>query len=308
MSDERLSPERAADGAEALELYASAVVAMRQHQRRFALPQPPLDEIEHLAECIARGAPNPSLSVALVLAHAARDDAARAVGSAFIAVRVARRAADHDRDLVGVALAALLVDAGRARLAAASDLDLDVFSQLPDSLDVLAPAATAALAVSGPRSALRETAAVTAFETAWLERPRLGPLYAGELRPRLLTRVLLATRALLTKVSADKSPLAALHELREDAFALRLLADAVGHVPVGTVVELSTGEWGVVGPEPAQDPRRPTVWALVDARGRAAEGPLRLAPGASVTRAIEPTEARLNAAFPLVAGGVAEPK
>lgn len=310
MTDEvaALTPEREPDGALALELYASAVVATRWVYRRLAAHEPPLAELEHVADCIANAAPNPALTIALALAPSDRGDAARAVQSAFLAVRIARRAVDADSDLPRVALAALLVDAGRTRLAAASAIDLDVFSELPDSLDALAPAATAALGIGAAGSASREAAALTAFEVAWLERPRLGPAYQGKLPPRLLARVLVACRALLAKVApaSRADALSPFHAMRElcskpgaDALALRLLADTVGHIPAGTVVELESGAWGVVGPEPSRDPRRPVVWGLVDARGRFQDPPPRL-DQAAVSRAIAPKEGRFNPAFALV--------
>lgn len=311
MSEERDSvlPDGAADGALALELYASAVVATRRCYAALARANPPLAELEHVAACIARSASNPALTITLALAAAARDDAARAVQSACLAVRVARAASTREQDLTGIALAALLVDSGRVRLANASSIDLDVFSELPDSLNHLAPAATAALGVGGERSPLRETAALTAFEVAWLERPRLGALYQGERSPRLSSRVLLACRALLMRTApmtrdAELSPFDALLELASkpgaDTVALRLLADAIGYVPVGTVVELASGAWGVAGPRPAAEPGRPVLFALVDAQGAIPDPPSELEEH-EIVRVITPKEAHFNPAFPLVA-------
>lgn len=302
-------PDGVADGALALELYAAAVVATRRCYAALAQANPPMAELEHVAACVARSASNPALAITVALAAAARDDAALAVQSACLAVRVARRASTREQDLTGMALAALLVDSGRVRLATASAIDLDVFSELPDSLNHLAPAATAALAVGGERSPLREAAALTAFEVAWLERPRLGALYQGEHEPRLSSRVLLACRALLMRTAprthdAELSPFDALRELASkpgaDTVAVRLLADAIGYVPVGTVVELASGAWGVAGPQPAAEPGRPVLFGLVDARGAIPGRPSELGER-EIVRVITPKRAHFNPAFPLVA-------
>jgi len=307
-----IAPDVSPDGAAALELYARAVVATRHAYRRLALEDPPVSELEKVAEQVTKSAKNPALSVVLALAPAARDDAARAVQAAFVVSRVARGAADHERALVTLALAALLVDAGRARLASASHIDLEVFDKLPDALDLLSPAATATLGVTGARSPLREAASITAFEAAWLERPRLGPLYGGALGPRLAARLVCAARALLSCIApksgdAELSPFEALHNLATrpgaDVSALALLSNTLGPIPVGTVVELPTGAWAVVGPEAAPDPRRPVLWELVDPRGRASEPGRELAlPEAGIVRPIAARKAHFNPAFPLVAG------
>jgi hypothetical protein len=62
-----------------------------------------------------------------------------------------------------------------------------VFRELPDSLDALVPASSAALGIASATSRAMEGSAATAFEVAWLERPRLGLLYAGQLPPRIFS-------------------------------------------------------------------------------------------------------------------------
>jgi hypothetical protein len=287
------------DATLAFELYASAVVATRHCFARLAEHEPPLAELDHVAGCIARMAHDPALTIAVPLAAAANDDPSRAVQCAFIAARVAQRAGATETATVGAVLAALLVDSGRARLASGTDIDLNVFSELPDSLDVLAPAATVALAITGAKSELRQWAALSAFEVAWLERPRLGELYQGELSPRLLSRIIVACRALLVRVSPKTrdealSPFTALRQLCSepgaDHVALGLLARAIGAIPVGTVVELTSRDQGVVGPEPNQDPKRPALRTL---GGQALEGP-------SIVRVVEPEGDHPSAAFALL--------
>ncbi|MCC6668136.1 MAG: hypothetical protein IT375_30605 [Polyangiaceae bacterium] len=288
------------DAALAIELYASSVVAARHCYGRMGEHVPPLDELDHVGECIVHASDDPTLAIALALAPSESDDASRAVQSAFIAARVAHAAGASADDRTAAVLAALYVDAGRARLASASSLDLSVFSELPDSLDHLAPAATVAAAITGTRPTLRQWAALTAFEVAWLERPRLGPLYRGELAPRLMARVLVACRALLSRVAprthdVGVSPFSALRALctqpEADRVALGLLASAVGHLPVGTVVEVTGGHWAVVGPDVSPDPKRPRLRGL-DGASLDAESP-------SIVRVIEPKSARFSVAFAL---------
>lgn len=287
------------DAALALELYAGAVVATQRCYARLVEHEPPLDELDRVAQCIAHAAHDPGLAIAVPLAAASNDDPSRAVQCAFVAARVAHRAGASESAIVAAALSALLVDAGRARLASGASIDLDVFNELPDSLDALAPAATVALAIAGARSQHRQWAALTAFEVAWLERPRLGVLYQAALPPRLLSRAIVACRALFARIlpkarGEAASPFAAFHQLctqpEPDRVALGLLADAIGTVPVGTVVEVSSGEWAVVAPEPQRDPTCPALRTLA---GEVLDGP-------TIVRVIEPRGAHSSAVFALV--------
>lgn len=315
MSDERpaRAPELPPDGPRVLRDYATLVVEMREHYARMTELAPPLAELSVIAQRIADAAVNPACLCVLAFAHTARDDAARAVQSAMLSARVARKAGARDSDLVSLTLAALLVDAGRQRLAHGAGIDLQVFSQLPDALDALAPAATAALGVGSARSTLLEAATLTAFETAWLERPRLGPLYSGSLAPRLSSRVVLTCRALLGRIAPtqrddDLSPRSALRwllgEAQADWAVLGLLVKAIGLVPAGTLLALSDGQWAIVGTQPEKLPGRPVCHGLVDTRGRAHLRPplLDLAADSSlaISRVIEPKEAKFNAAWALV--------
>lgn len=57
---------------------------------------------------------------------------------------------------------------------------------------------------------------------------------------------------------------------RLDAFLLSLFIDAVGILPIGTLVLLDTGELGVVGRNDPADPQRPQVRVFADRQGRKA--------------------------------------
>jgi hypothetical protein len=250
-----------------------------------------LEPLERIAQSIASTSANAVLPAVVTLAGTGGDDAARAVQSACLAVAAARRHVRDPRSLRRLALAALLVDAGRARLAGHAGVDLQVFRELPEELDALAPACSAALAVASARSPALESAAATAFEVAWLERPRLGPLYGGELDARLSSRLLLVVRRLLARIAprgtdAPVSPLDALSALlsEEDAdvIALGILVDAIGILPVGTVVELESGEWAIVTPSQVAAPlERPVLRLLTNSKGVAHDRPPLLEPDRS---------------------------
>jgi hypothetical protein len=187
-------------------------------------------------------------------------------------------------------------------------LDLSVFHHLPDELDALVPAQGAALALSSARSAALDSAAATAFEVAWLERPALGPLYGGESEPRLSSRLLLVVRRLFERMAprgsdAPESAFDALRSLLKDdgadVEALGILVDAIGILPVGSVVELDAGEWAVVAPSattPSAD--HPILRFLTDREGRPHPRALLRDPrlAVSIARVLGPRETRFNVA------------
>ncbi len=296
------------DGALLAESFAGAVAVTRHLYDQLGSSEPPLQTLIHVASGIARGANNLAYPSVVAFSSVGRDDAARAVQSAFLAVAVARALDDSPAVLAGIALAALLVDAGRARLARESSIDLEVFRELPDSLDLLCPAATAALGVQHSPSALCEAASLMAFEAAWLERPRLGRLHRGKLPPLLSSRILRACRALLERIAPRKNedtatPLDALahlaRDLESDPAAFALLRNVIGSVPVGTVVELESGEWGVVGPEASCQPGQPVLHLVVDSKGQVAEQPELLdldGIPVRIVRAIEARDVHFNVA------------
>jgi hypothetical protein len=306
----------------ALDLYVSALAVTKQHFDALARGElPRLSALERTAQALAASAANAAYALAIPLSASGRDDASRAVQAAMLALSVARRTTRNPRALRRIALAALLVDAGRARIAGREGLDLGMFRLLPDNLDAEVPTESAALGMSEGASQVVEAAAVTAFETAWLERPRLGRLYAGRVEPRMSTRLLFAVRSFLEHCSPRASdepqtPFEALRRLvargGEEAPVLRLLADAVGLVPVGSVVELSSGQWAIVAPPAAAEPERPRVRVLTDLAGRALERPPLLDLGAPpesgkalprVVRVVPAREARFNLTQAFFGGG-----
>jgi hypothetical protein len=253
-----------------------------------------LEPLERIGQSIAGLSANGALPAIVTLAATGRDLAARAVQSACLAVAAARRHVRDPRALRRLALAALLVDAGRVRVS--------------DDLDDQVPVASAGLALSSAGSPALESAALTAFEVAWLERPRLGKLYEGAIEPRLSSRLLLVVRRFLELIAprddaAPASPLDALRTLvaEEDAdlVALGILVDAVGVLPVGTVVQLGSGEWAIVAPSVTRSAvDHPPLRYLTDEKGRAhARCPLVERPKqVRITRTLSGKETRFNLA------------
>jgi len=285
-----------------LELYVSAVALMSEQVIAWRSGETASMSIPlRVAHTLATAADKRAYALATVLASGPRDDASRAVQSAMLCIAAAEPLVRDARTLRHLALAALLVDAGRTRLGALAGLDLDVFQALPDSLDTLAPASSAALGLVGWSAAPTLDWAVSAFEVAWLERPRLGALYDGAREPHFAAQLLHTVRTFLEHVSPrgsaePLSPLEALAALGGDRRARALLATAVGRPPTGTLFELETGQWAVMGPP---DERR-LARVLTDEKGRALEAPmwteLGQSGGANPTRVIAPADARFNVA------------
>jgi hypothetical protein len=304
MSDTEPISRGRSEGEIAFSLYGSAVAVTTWYFEALSGGETPsLAALERAAQSLAAASANAAFAGVLTLASTARDDASRAVQSAMLALAAARRITRDPRALRRLALAALLVDSGRARLAGLESIDLSVFRDLPDALDALAPASSAALGVVSSTSPAMEGSAETAFEVAWLERPRLGPLYGGQLEPRFSSRLLRATRALFDEIAprtttGSVSPFEALRRLvqrsKKDDSVNRLLVEVIGVIPTGTIVELSSGEWAAVAPLPD----RPRVRLLTTPDGSALErAPLvELGPDTRVIRVIEPAEARINVA------------
>lgn len=257
-----------------------------------------LEPLERIAQAIAAVSANGALPAVITLAGTGRDVAARAVQSACLAVSAARHRTRDPRALRRLALGALLVDAGRMRLA----------GNVPqEERDDLVPAVSASLALSSAGSSALESAATIAFEVAWLERPRLGPLYEGAIEPRLSSRLLLVVRELLRRISpSDGDPCSPFDALRAllsvddpDRVALGILVDAVGLLPVGTVVQLGSSEWAVVAPSTTPAPiDHPPLRYLTDEKGRAhAHAPLVERPKqVRMIRALSAQETRFNLA------------
>jgi len=298
-----------------LRAYASALVVLRQFYERMAQGKTVLPHrVKRVAQRMVSLAETDEGAVMAMstLANAHRDEAGRAVQTAMLAIVVARRLTSNRNALSQLGMAALMADVGRVRIAGVST---EKFVQLSDDVDKVVPALTSSLCIStggvNVQNALRT---VTAYEATCLERVALlGPLYKRSLSPLIQSKILYLVRQLIDKVaprdmSRAKSPLDALAELagqpNVDELVYRLLIQAVGVMPTGTVVEFETGEWGVVvGPSTNRNAlARPRVKLITDRAGQVFGKPKEIDLGEPsqgrrfprITGVIEPSKARFN--------------
>ncbi len=241
--------------------YASALVVMRRFfdriaEGRTALPH----QVKRIAQrLVALAATNERALLALVTtAGKHRDDAGRAVLTAIMSILIARRLTTSRVALGQLAMSALMADLGRVR--AAGTTARDQLIQLSDEAEMAVPALTSAISITtggvNIQNALRT---VSAYETTYIEREQmLGPVYKRIMSPLVQSKILQVVRALLDRVaprdtSRPLSPADAMAAITRipsvDNVAYKLLVSAIGLMPTGTVVEFTTGEWGiVVGP------------------------------------------------------------
>jgi hypothetical protein len=246
------------------------------------------------------------------LANAHRDEAGRAVQSAILAVLVARRLTPNRNALSQLAMSALMADIGRVRIAGSSG---ERFVRLGDDVERVIPALTSSLCIStGGVNMQNAVRTVTAFETTTMERQQLmGPLYKRSMSALVQSRVLFVVRQLLERIaprdnSRPMSPLDALADIagkpNVDDIAYKLLIQAVGLMPTGTVVEFETGEWGIVVGQSTNRGAiaRPRVKLVTDRAGQVFSKPKEIDLGAPsqgrrfprITGVIEPSKARFN--------------
>ncbi len=285
----RKDPRAAASERRSLGYYASALVVMRRFFDEIASGKTVLPyRVKRVAQGLVGLAETEGAGLLglTALANAHRDDAGRALQSAILTIAVAREMTSDSSMVARMAMAALLADVGRVRLAGTEGRNRLV--RLPEAVERTVPAMASAISIGvngvNEQSALH---AVTLFEATWIEREaELGPLYGGVSRPPLLqSKVVHLARATLDLLAPrDNRPALTILDAMQalttnpsvDRALLRLLLRAVGLNPVGSVVELETGEWAVVaGPSrnsaAADSPR---VRVVVDSSGSVVEPPV----------------------------------
>lgn len=301
----------------ALRVYASSLVVMRQFYERIAQGKTVLPHrVKRIAQRMVSTAEQDegTLLAMTTLANAHRDEAGRAVQAAMLSIVIARKLT-HDRGaLAQVAMAALIADLGRVRITGSAGERLN---QLSDEVEKVVPALTSSLSIStGGVNVQNAIRTVTAFETTFMERQHLlGPLYRRALSPMIQSKILYIVRQLLEKLAPrdtarPMSPLDALAALAGqpniDETVYKLLIQAIGVMPTGTVVEFESGEWGIVV-GPSANPAalaRPRVRLVTDRSGQVYDNPREIDLGSSattdpkrsprITGIIEPTKARFN--------------
>lgn len=227
------------------------------------------------------------LLVAIAAAPAADSDrASLAVSTAVLSLAMAQQLTTDRTALASLASAALLYDAGRPRLQGSPIAGIE--RRLNEEEEERVPSSTVVtLSVVGkmhPPSLARTVIAYEALALRGGARP-----YQGRRSPLVLSRVLATARAFAelrisqgtdSALSIDDA-IQVLSGQAQDATErtfVKLLVGALGIFPAGTMVELNTGEMGVVTATPAlpADFARPPVRILYDARANLLEQPLDL--------------------------------
>lgn len=274
--------------------YASAVVIMRRFfedlsSSRYILPR----RIKRIAQSLvdlSEGSTPAFLGVTEVR-NANFDEAGRAVNTAILAVSMVREVTPDRAILSQIAMAAMMHDVSRPRalaLAAAAGPAMPGMagpsSLSEDQEDRLAAGSAAVLTALGRVNEPSIARTVLTFEALWLRRRTwLGPVYWGARSPTLhATTIAVARRYndLLTPEpglpppTPDYAVAQLAEELKEpqDRIVLRMLISALGLLPLGTVVQLSTGELAEVirGSRGAGDKAR--IRILSDAGGARTQG------------------------------------
>jgi hypothetical protein len=298
-----------------LRAYASALVVLRQFYERMSQGKTVLPHrVKRVAQRMVSMAEGDeaALMAMTTLANGHREEAGRAVQSAILAILVARRLTNNRNALSQLAMAALMADVGRVRVAGSSG---EKFVQLSDDVEKVVPALTSSLCIStGGVNLANALRTVSAYETNYIERAALlGPIYKRAMSPMIQSKILFVVRQLLERIAPrdtarPMSPLDALAALagqpNVDEMVYKLLIQAIGVMPTGTVVEFETGEWGiVVGPSTNKGAlARPRVKLITDRSGQVFAKPKEIDLGSAsqgrrfprITGVIEPTKARFN--------------
>ena len=268
--------------------YASAVVIMRRFfedldKSRYVLPRRIKRVAQNLVDLSA--GTTPAFLGVTEVRNQNHDDAGKAVNTAILAVTLARELTQDRVALAQIAMAAMMHDVGRPRAAAlgggGSQRISGIVAKLSEEAeDKLASGTAAVLTALGRVNEPTITRTVIAFEALWLRRQQwLGPLYRGVRPPTLQSKILALARRyndLLTPEPGLDPPTSDVavatlgEELKDpmDRTLLRMLVAALGLFPIGTVVQLTTGEVAEVVSSPgARAPDRPKVRLVMDERG-----------------------------------------
>jgi hypothetical protein len=301
---------------QALRAYASGLVVMRQFFDKIARGKTVLPHrVKRIAQrfvALAEDNETGLLSM-LTLANAHRDEAGRAVQTAILCLVVSRKLTNDRTVLAQIAMAGLLADMGRVRVAGNKN---DTYVQLGDDAERAVPALTSALCIaSGGVNVQNALRTVTTFEATQLERQALlGPIYKRQMAPLIQSKILHIVRALLDRMAPRDTAralsaldaLAAVSQLPTvDSTLFKLLVQALGVLPTGTVVEFETGEWGiVVGPSQNRAAvARPRIKLITDRSGQVFAKPKEIDLGTPskggarfprIVGIIEPSRARFN--------------
>lgn len=272
-------------------IYSQAVVALRRLfdellAGRYVMPA----RLKRMALEIVTLAQsqNPFLVGVTEAKHASHDEAACAVNAAFLTAAMAREiGADPERALEMV-LSALLYDVAVPRMRARAVEQTGRSDEAPET-DTELPAGTAAtLATFVGLEERSMPRAVVAFESQWTRfTGSLGALYQGTQPMTLQARIVSVAHewARLRAIKGAMRPrtiddaVAALLEDRQDPSDLavvRLLVATLRFFPVGTVVDLASGEIAEVVSAQEIGNGAPVVRVTVDPKGQPLARPIEI--------------------------------
>jgi hypothetical protein len=266
--------------------YASAVVVMRRlfddlRRGQYVLP-PKIKRIAQSLVDLSEGKTPAFLGVTEVR-NQNHDDAGRAVNTAILSVATARQVTANRVLLCQIAMAALMHDIARPRALAQLTGGLPgVVPRLSeDAEDRQAAGAAAVLTALGRVNEPTVARTVVTYESLWIRRGQmLGPLYGGLREPTVHARIIAIARKYNDFVTPEPGlpppapdvAIARIFSQMEhptDRLILRMLVAALGLMPVGTLVKLSSGETAevVVGPDLGAPTDRPRIKIIMDGRG-----------------------------------------
>jgi hypothetical protein len=271
-------------------MYASAVVIMRRffedlQASRYILPR----RIKRIAQSLVdlSDGSTPAFLGVTEVRNANFDEAGRAVNTAILAVSMAREVTSDRAILSQIAMAGMMHDVARPRAMALSQAGGPAMPGMQgpttlseDQEDRLAAGAAAVLTALGRVNEPSITRTVLAFEALWIRRQTwLGPVYWGARAPTLHAKLIAIARRYndlltpepgLAPPTPDYAVAALSEELKDpqDRTALRMLLAALGLLPMGTVVQLTTGEVAEVLRGPKGPGEKPRVRIVMDANGQ----------------------------------------
>lgn len=277
--------------ARAARTYAASMLTVQRYfaelrEAKHELPR----RIKRVAQkLVAHADEDTRLLVALAASSGATaDPAAIAVSSSILAVAMARQLTTDRAALTNVAMATLLLDSGRI-VAAGAGVQGPLRNLNDDQLDRVPARSVVTLTAVGRLHGPARARTALVYEVWSMRRAhRLGQPYGGRRAPTLLARIIATARAFseIRAAGADASlgiddAIQVLSNRAQDGTEralVKLLVGALGLYPAGTMVELNTGELGVVmaTPDHPVDYVRPQVKILYDAKASLLETPIDL--------------------------------
>lgn len=213
------------------------------------------------------------------------DRAGLAVSTAILSLAMASQLTQDRTALASLVTAALLYDVGQPRLAAAGGMEGIERQLSAQEMKRLPASATLTLTALGKLHPPSITRSVIAYEALCM---RVGvPPYEGRRTPSVLSRVLASARRFCelrlpdpaSGVMTIDDALQVMSSQAVDATDrtfVKILTGALGIFPAGTMVELNTGEMGVVVSTPLMpvDFAQPPIRILYDAQANLLDEPI----------------------------------